>query len=248
MLHFLRELLARAWAAQLASLGTTGLAVAVAILIFFVHLFRQYRRDGWNGLKQHVRKNVVAGVIITITVWVPLLGWNALKIVYEDRRTLANTASELAKAETLIEKKRHSIDPTDPAFHKMLDVVRVFMSYRKALGSDTRCLIMFSAPPDSASIAETVMHLAVVGSNCPNGNLQNIGVKPEDEEQEEANGMVSGKVVVHASPKAKGVFQLVDNLGNYIQTMRSYSMPKDCPDNFIWLQFGSGVAWNSQLR
>jgi hypothetical protein len=126
MPHFLRELLARAWAAQLASLGTTSLAVGATILIFLLHLYIHYRRGGWNALKLHIHKEVWAGAKITMAVWLPLLLWNILRIVYEDQQALSNTANELARAEKLIEDKRHSLDPTDPAIHQMLAVVRVF--------------------------------------------------------------------------------------------------------------------------
>src|ERR1039458_4226698 len=136
MLHFLRELWARVWAAQLASLGTTSLAVGATILIFLLHFYFQYRRGGWNTLKLCIRKEAWAGVKITIAVWLSLLLWNMLKIVYEDHQALSNTVNELARAEKLIEKKRHSLDPTDPAFNQMLAVVRVFMSNRHAIGHE----------------------------------------------------------------------------------------------------------------
>lgn len=248
MLCFLKELLAKAWAAQLASLGTTGLAVSVTIAVFFVHLFRQFRREGWNGLKEHVRKNIVAGVTITVVVWLALFAWWMWKIVYEDHLALVSRGGELIEAQKLIEKKTHSLDSTDPAFRNMQDLVRVFMSYRRAIGYDSYCMVLFSAPADSSAIAGTVMELAVLGANCPNGNLLNMGVPPEDQDAQEANGMIPGMVVVHAVPTARGVNQLVDNLSNYIQAKRSYSMPKDCPENYIWLQFGPDVTWNSQLR
>jgi hypothetical protein len=92
--------------------------------------------------------------------------------------------------------------------------------------------------------------LAVIGSNCPNGNLSNVGVKPENLERETARGSVPHVVILHALPETKGADQLINDLENMIQIRRSYKMPKGTPpppDNLIWLQFGTGTKWNSQL-
>jgi hypothetical protein len=168
-----------------------------------------------------------------------------------ERDALARKNEDL---ESQLDKKRHSLDPRDPAFSNMHGMVSVWMNYRRAIGYETRpCMILFSATPDTSEISGTVMQLAVLGANCANGNLLNIGVKPEDLEKEEVKGIIPGVIVVHAPPRARGVDQLVDNLGNFIQTKRSYSMPVASPQgprvqNVIWLQFGVGTGWNTQLQ
>ena len=94
------------------------------------------------------------------------------------------------------------------------------------------------------------MQVAVAGSNCPNGDSQNIGVRPEEVEEESSKGMISGVVVLHAVPGTIGADKLVDDIGNLIQTKRSYKMPRPVSPsaNVIWLQFGNETQWNSQLH
>ena len=124
------------------------------------------------------------------------------------------------------------------------------MSYRRSIGPDATCMILVTATEDSSKIASTVVSIAVPGSNCPNGDLQNIGVKPWDVDKESLKGIVPGKIVLHALPETKGADRLVDDLSNFIQTKRSYEMPRPVTlsDNIIWLQFGAGTKWNTQLR
>jgi hypothetical protein len=143
----------------------------------------------------------------------------------------------------------------------MMDTIQVFMRYREDIGrpSAVRCRILITGPREGGSspfegnsqIEGLLMTFAVVGANCPNGNLLNIGIRPENAEKESLKGMVPGKVTIHAPPGAKGVDQLVDRLGNLIQVRRSYQMPatsEKIPENTIWLQIGSGTKWNSEIR
>ena len=149
-----------------------------------------------------------------------------------------------------LEYDRHNLNISTPAFHNGIGVLRAFASYRRIIGHDAKCRILVTAPKDSTTIANTFVALAVPGSNCPNGDLQNIGVKPWEVEQEAQKGIVPGKIVLHALPETKGADRLVDDLSSLIQTTRSYEMPRpvDISDNIIWLQFGSGTKWNTQLK
>ncbi|BBO71395.1 hypothetical protein DSCA_53250 [Desulfosarcina alkanivorans] len=149
-----------------------------------------------------------------------------------------------------LESDRHNLNISSPAFQNGKGILRAFMSYRRSIGPEASCRILITAPADSANIASTVASLAVLGSNCPNGDLQNIGVKPWEVEKVSQNGIVPGKIVLHALPNTKGADRLVDDLSNLIQTTRSYEIPRpvDISDNIIWLQFGSGTKWNTQLH
>jgi len=155
-----------------------------------------------------------------------------------DQRTIAKK----------LEYDRHNLNVSSPAFQNGIGILRSFMSYRRSIGSDATCMILVTAPEDSSRIASTIVSLAVPGSNCPNGDLQNIGIKPWDAGKESLNGSIPGKILLHAIPETKGADRLVDDLSNFIQTTRSYEMPRPVhlSDNVIWLQFGEETRWNTQ--
>jgi hypothetical protein len=71
------------------------------------------------------------------------------------------------------------------------------------------------------------------------------------------NGMIPGVIVFHAERDDKAADQLFNLLGNQIQlrrsyrpippTIRNFSIPATGKIRMIWLQFGTGVVWNSEL-
>ncbi len=67
-----------------------------------------------------------------------------------------------------------------------------------------------------------------------------------DEERDAVTGMVSGVIVFHSRRDDKAAFALFDNLSSLLPLKRSYEIPKGSPENFVWLQFGPNVQWNSQ--
>lgn len=92
----------------------------------------------------------------------------------------------------------------------------------------------------------TFITFAVFGANCANGDLNNVGVRPENVEAETSKGMVPGVIVFHAPPDAKGASQLETDLSNLFQVKRAYTIPGNAPENTIWVQFGAGVVWNTE--
>jgi hypothetical protein len=171
---------------------------------------------------------------------------------HEHESLLLQTATfdkEKTLLSTALENSKNNLNVSSSSFQNGIGLLRAFMSYRRALGPDTACRMLVTAQEDSADLVGVVVALAVVGSNCPNGNLQNIGVKPEDVDKESMNGMIPGTIVLHALPNTKGADRLVDDLSNIIQTRRSYKLPRPVKlsQNIIWLQVGTGTKWNSQL-
>jgi hypothetical protein len=190
----------------------------------------------------------VQAIMVGTVAWLPFFGYQLALTPYrlfEDEHARSKTLqSENTNLRVDLTRKRQSLDSSDPAFHNMLDTIRAFMGYRRALGDGAPCQILITATPDSASPASAITAFAVVGANCPNGDLQNIGIEPQDVERVAAYGLTPGKVILHALPHAKGVDALVDSLRNLFQIQRSYKMPettKTIPDGTIWLQFGPGA-------
>jgi len=224
--------------------------VSIIVAGILIAISRARSKQGWRSVMKHivadrrrVTKRALAAALVLYLVHFFFL---TPKRLYEEQLAIANSVPRL---EAELEAKRHALSTTDPAFHNMHDVVRMFMSYRRAIGYDASCRILFTATTkEGKELIGIVMPLAVLGSNCSNGDLQNIGVRSEEVGKVESSGEISGVVNLHAPPEAKGVDQLVSNLGSYIQVRRSYSLPRPADDNVMWLQFGPGVKWNSQLH
>jgi hypothetical protein len=82
---------------------------------------------------------------------------------------------------------------------------------------------------------------------------------PDVEKRAEA-GMVPDKIVFDAERWNQAAEQLFNGLSNLIQLKRSYdtptatershlcSIPNARREDVIWLQFGTNVKWNDQLR
>jgi len=194
------------------------------------------------------------GVIAFLFISVFLAWYDQRTTIINERQISENKKTEyVSKIEALKTKYDdiwNNIKTSSPAFYNGREILRAFMSYRRTIGPDAKCMTLVTSTEDSANLAGTVIAFSVPGSNCPNGDLQNIGVKPEDVDKESLNGMIPGKIVLHALPDTKGADRLVDDLGNLIQTTRSYEMPRPVKpsENIIWLQFGAGTKWNSQLH
>lgn len=260
----LSALLSRTWELLLSGLGTRTLGLlvfsgAVPVITLLISLFVNlaHRRRGVDPLVSAALKDSIWPTLYSIVAVVVVLGIlfavYATRIIYDDHHILvaavATLRGERDAARAEVEERKHTLRFTDGAFYNMTSLIRVFMAFRRAIGPDAKCMRLITSP-EANPLADVVMTLAVVGSNCPNGNLQNIGIRPEHVEEENRKGMVAGKIVIHALPGTRGANEPVDNLGNLIQVQRDYTLPATPPsgENFIWLQFGPGVKHNSQRR
>lgn len=121
---------------------------------------------------------------------------------------------------------------------------------------------MLTAPPDSKNanaMALMVAQLTNAVSGCFTFGPMDANVDPDDEKRAEA-GMVPEKIVFRAARGDAAADQLFVNFGNLIQLKRSYdvpspkerahlySIPNQGDETMIWLQFGTNVKWNEQLR
>jgi hypothetical protein len=149
----------------------------------------------WPTLFSIAAVVVVLGVLFTVY---------ATRIIYEDHQNfvaaVATLRAERDSSRAEVEERKHTLRFNDGAFYNMTHLIGVFMAFRRAIGPDAKCMWLITSPEDNPLVG-VVMTLAVVGSNCPNGNLQNLGIKPEHVEEENRKGMVAGRIVIHALPK-----------------------------------------------
>jgi hypothetical protein len=222
-------------------------AVVFTFLVFITDQSVRLLRDGMPSGRVAWSKNICWGAAVVVVAWVGLTFVSMARIVRGDHVLLRRAVAENASLRATLERKRHNLDRTDPAFLNMIYTIRAFMAYRDAIGHDAKCQILITEPPGNLTPAFVIASFAVTGSKCANGNLQSIGIKPENELNESRKGEVNGVIVLHALPGTNGADRLVDELGNLLQVRRDYAMPSSplkLPENTIWLQFGPGTAWN----
>lgn len=161
-----------------------------------------------------------------------------------DRDSLSNQVQELTKQ---LDAARENLDVRSPAANNLMYMLQAFRSYRGMLGGykPISCLIRLTAPSDSGPIPSAVAQFSIQVTNCQTFGPMSTSDNP-DEERDTVTGMVAGVIVFHSRRDDKAAFALFDNLSNLLPVQRSYEVPKGSPENFVWLQFGSNVQWNSQ--
>jgi|SRR3984885_11579756 len=167
---------------------------------------------------------------------------------------VSSDVKKITELQHKLDEKVYVPDFRDPQFHLLVGGVQAFMKFRRTIGPDAHCWILTTEPSNNViegigKMSMTVISFAVMASNCPNGNLRNIGVTAKDVEKESQRGMLPGVLVFHALEDAKGAQGLFDDLqGMFKKVKRSYSFPTSVSpsDNIVWLQFGSDVQWREQ--
>jgi hypothetical protein len=184
----LSALLGRTWELLLSDLGTrtlgllvfSGAVPVITLLIsFFVNL--AHRRRGVDPLLSTALKDSIWPTLFSIAAVVVVLGVlftvYATRIIYEDHQNfvaaVATLRAERDSSRAEVEERKHTLRFNDGAFYNMTHLIGVFMAFRRAIGPDAKCMWLITSPEDNPLVG-VVMTLAVVGSNCPNGNLQNL--------------------------------------------------------------------------
>jgi len=256
--HYLFTLLSGAVDYFLPTVGTSGIGFhsywAIPILVVIVGVSLVRYQHGKAAMLTHWGEAKLATRVILIALsvyFIPIFCWSFVKNAYNTHMTLGGENQRVREKNNLLsvelEKKRQNLQTSDPAFLNMTNTIRAFMIYRKEIGPKATCRILVTVPKDEdSSMFMPFITFAVFASNCPNGDLQNIGIKPENVDDELLKGMVPGVLVLHAPPGAKGADRLTNNLSNLIQTRRVYTLPAKAPDNTIWIQFGTHTKWNTE--
>lgn len=265
--HFL-HLLGHAWYAFKTALGTTTLGFVAPLLVSLVSivatLYYILQKRGKDAMLKHWKEDAVIAlrviVVVTFLIYGPILFFVGLvKTVYDDHERLVTRNKKLAELNQDLSKevkwRKHNISTNDAVFSNIIYLLQAFHSYRNAQRGQP-CVIWFTAAPDSLPLARTVAQFSNSVSGCftfgpfPAGN--------PDLDEEVLDGSVSGAIVLHTSRNDAAANQLETLLGNQIQVRRSFTpirTPKarlytslhQYTENFIWLQFGPNVKWNSEL-
>lgn len=249
MLTFWYSLLWPALLLSGANIGKSATGLLFTVLVLFVTAIIQASRLGFAGLRDHLLRFFGLEFVAGVLVWLLFFTAAVERLAYDkwaDAETRAAKAGaevnklviERAEIQAQLDDKRHT-----------LQVLEAFRTYRGYLGTDRNCMILVSGPASStvSRMIGVLIPGVVSGSNCPNGNLLNIGVKPEDEEAENVKGAMPGFVVLHAPSDAKEANYLESTLSNVLPLKRSYTLPRPIQGHMIWLQVGEGTKWNDEL-
>ena len=179
----------------------------VTTLAFALGLALTFSRRGVEGLRLDVQ-SFITTVTPFILISLVLLGWNLIAIPYRElqaRRSAATTtASEVRQLRKELLDRRHSVDMTEPGLTNMLGVIRAFQNFAQARGPvppGASPSILVSSADDTKDLAWQVTQWAVFARAGGNGDLQNIGVRPENLAAESTRGITTGHLLLHVPPQ-----------------------------------------------
>ncbi len=141
----LLSLLHRAWQTLVSALGTTTLAVIIAVAVFLVTQLIKLRRQGYTGMKENWKSNLRDGVFITAAVWAALFGGSLVKTIYDDHQNLVNANQ---KKTGIISDQKQTIEQLEA---KLKEQPKVIYREKQGLGGGHGSLSI-DCHPASASL------------------------------------------------------------------------------------------------
>ena len=159
---------------------------------------------------------------------------------------LRGSEAQVSVLKAQVEDRENNLYASGPAFGNAMDTITVFKTYRKSIGPNAECQIRITSPDEHSNIAVLIKDLAIVGSECSVFGPSDTSGDP-DLRRDTFTGMFPGVIIFHAAKDAPGTTQLFLSFRNYIRLERSFTIPPGVPENFLWLQFGPDVKWNTQL-
>jgi hypothetical protein len=277
MVSYLVSLLFRSWNTTTTGYGTTTLGFILWVVLFTVSLWFAGVLGTWitlrrkkisTTIKEVLRDSLMTGVFsVVCIVAIAVVSYSVflLRTIYSDHQGLVNRVAVLEKTNAAVQRdlelRKHTFVVGDPVLGNAVSLLQAFNSYRHSLNGK-RCVVMLTAPADirdSGAMAVTVAQLTNSVSGCFTFGPMDANVDPDIEKRAE-DGMVPDKIVFHAARGDAAAEHLFENFGNVIELKRSYdvpspeerahlySIPNSRDETIIWLQFGTNVKWNEQLR
>ncbi len=271
MLRAFEHLLTRSWGAMISASSTStfgffcwmfGAAVVIGLAQIAYSRFTASgdNKPGWLGAVERTWKPVLLEIgaltLFTLTVWFSFV----VRTVYFERTGMrwAYTKEVMQNSALTreLDLRKEGVVTTDPSFVNVIYLLQSFQIYRESRHGRP-CVIYVTATPDSTPLASVVAQFSNSVSGCSTFGPDAVGNPDLDDMAKD--GMVPGVILVHIKRDDKSGLSLQEHLGNQIQTRLSYQPPKIPKDHlyagspygytqdFVWLQFGAGVTWNSEL-
>jgi len=262
--QYLRSLFGITWTKFLAAEGTTALglvsspvaSIVSAVVTVAIELALQGFRRATAAWKANLIKVFYVIAVVNAVVYGSVFTRLFLHTIHSEtselQSKLAGDNSTIKDLNRTLYLKRHNATFSDPAFQNAMGVLQAFTVWRKALGADAKCHILITQPSGDhrdtlTAFYGVLMTAGVMGANCPNGDLQNIGLNPLQAEQEEQKGVIPGVAVIHIPLDAPGSEALFVSLSNLFQSKRSYMLPGSTSEQVVWIQLPADIVWNSDL-
>ena len=248
MTAFWYSLLSPALALAWANSGKSVPGLLFTSLVLLGAAFVQAVRLGFIGLKDHLLRFFGLEFVVGTFIWAGFFTFALERVAYEKWNDAEVRAVKLGAQITELTRKNADLQQQNDDKKHTFQTIEAFRTYRGYLGSERNCMILISGPstPSVERMIDVLIQGVVPGSNCPNGNLLNIGVKPEDEEVENVKGAVPGFITFHAPSDATEANYLFGRLSNILPLKRSYTLPKPIRGHMISLQVGDGAKWSDE--
>lgn len=208
--------------------------------------------DAYVGSKEYLHDSVLTPLITCIVLFVVLgFALAPYKVHEKDQKQIGENEGlkiEVQDLRKTLDSKAQNLDISDPVFVNLIYMMSAFRVYRgmvDGLKKPTPCEVRLTAPDESGAIARTVAAFSIETSNCATFGPM-LGTDNPDEERETVTGMIPETIVFHARRDDKAANELYVRLSNYLPLKRSFDVPSKSPQNFVWLQFGPMVKWNSE--
>jgi hypothetical protein len=247
----------------LPAVGTTPLGFhstwVVPILILVVGIVVVLTQRGRDALRSHWDEAKLGFKVVMIAFFLyygPILGWCFVKAIYIEHSENLQLKKTNNGMSAELEWRKNNLSTNDPIFVNIIYLLQDFQIYR-AVRHGEPCVIYITATPDTLALASAVAQFSNSVSECSTFGPMPVG-NPDTDDMT-MDGMVPRVVVVHTQRDDKAALELQERLGNQIQTRLSYKPPKIPKDHlyagsrynyterFVWLQFGTGVKWNSEM-
>jgi hypothetical protein len=233
-------------------LSTFGFAIFLPVFRYLEHRWKKVsHKDAIERSRSIYEDNIKTPFYVFIAFG--LLVFSVLapyKLHEQDELKIASMDSLREQVRSLqeqLEMRENNLDVHSPAANNLMYMLQAFRGYRGMIGGfkPTSCHIRVTAPSNAGPIPSAISGFSIQVTNCETYGPMPVGDSP-DEERDTLTGMIPGVIVFHSRRGDKAAFALFDNLSNLLPLKRSFDVPKGSPDDFIWLQFGSDVHWNSE--
>ena len=237
-------------------LGILGLIFALCTgVVRYIQLRfnKKSHSDAIRESKDFFQDNILTPALTLLALFIVLgVALGPYEMHSKDVEGIAGRDSlktQVGKLQSQLTVAQNNLSVSSPAANNLMYTLQAFREYRGAMGgfNPISCQIRLTAPADGSEIASTIAQFSIQVTNCNTFGPFPTSDNP-DEERDTVTGMIPEVIVFHSHKNDKAAFTLYDNLSNLLPLKRSYEVPLGSPENYVWLQFGTNVKWNSQRR
>jgi hypothetical protein len=277
------HLVAMSGSAACNDIGTKPFGVIFFACIFIVTQIVLLCWRGWAAMRLHWVGTVALDVGVLALGFVGLWGWNILKTVYDDHQYLVGKVSDVrsqtqqslsgstnALNKTIlslqhdksalaaeIEKRKHSMMVSDPAFQNTLHLLQLSQRYKDSRRGQI-CVTYITAPPQTYQFAFAIQQIIGAGPCAMFGPSEFDLHSETDAEKLAMQDAQSDFIICHVSEGDMVGESFCGDLANELPVKLSYR-PLPTPaklyhldrgagsEKIVWLQFGTNAQWKSQL-